>query len=1171
MKRKIFGKIVVVVILFLVFWGGIKTNIWAAGKSLVMDKAIEIKKEEKDYVPNEVIVKFREDRINLSSTSLSSQVRRLIFDWTNSYETEETLKEGNLLVLKIKEGQKVDEVIKNLMADPNVEFAEPNYYRKASSLNINDTYKTNLWGLDNSGQTLTLSSGETSTGTIGADIDMARAWALSTGTSEVIVAVIDSGVAYNHPDLIGNMWDGTNCVSEVGATLGDCTYGYDFVDDDKDPLPTNSSHGTHVAGIIAATQDNNKGIAGVGPKIKIMALKFDFDTVSEVKAINFAIQNGAKVINASFGGDLASDSELEAITAFRAAGGIFVAAAGNASTDNEVTHSYPSDYDLDNIISVAATNQDDELTSFSNFGTTSVDVAAPGVNIYSTVDEAAVLNYSFENLDSGSLPSAWTSDLGSSWGATDVGVSGSPNNVIFTDLNTPYVEGVNSVVTANSIDLSLVTNAKFEFLAFCDTEDTDPSEGGDYLALEVSSDGTSFSELSRINEYTLSTGGVALWDGYYDSVGDLVLDSQYFTNTFKYRLRWVTDNDGDTGQGDGCFIDDFKIVTYTDGSDEIYDYMDGTSMAAPHVSGLAGYLWSIKPSASVSEIVSSILDNGDTLPSLASKIVTGRRINAYNSILAIGVTAETAPVVTGLSDDVEVAKSKTFIWSSSNPESDQYRFSIDQIADGVPTGTYGTGTSTVYSNGTGTFYIHVQAKNANDLEGEVMTASFILDNTGPVASIGSSGTNVISLSFGENLYNYVGDTIADGSDLLSNFDDSSGYGIGISEAVYNNQTITIGLTGTPIAGSEIYLSIGSTDTNIFDNLGNASGQLSIMFDGSNWWLNPTSLNVDSSRIGDLITSGQLFLSDGSAPETALSVTTTSDLVITIGNSGTNSSVGLTYGTIISEVDDSIFDANLISGTEVDVTTLSNLEVGYSAQRAIQWGIPGVTLKFSLPIQIRIYLGSSFDGQTMNVYRSSALSSGWTTDSLSSGTCTVSGGYCAFAATEASYFVAASTDSPSPTSTPSPSPTSTPNNNDNNNNQSSGGSSGPPGPPVCGDRVPLLAPDLFRISTTKGSAKIVFTPVNEQITSYAVIYGLKKGDERYAAIFSPVNNNQGEQNFTINKLNPKLTYYFKVTAYNGCVSGPWSDWIPAKADRKREIHKYKTVIKNKIKSLVNQFK
>ncbi|HWS48727.1 MAG TPA: S8 family serine peptidase [Candidatus Methanoperedens sp.] len=1154
---------VVLVLFFALILGERKVVFGVERPPILQEEKTSI--DNKAYVAGEVVVKFKKDKINLNSTfSLTSQVRKLIFDLTNGYETGDTIKSGNIVVLKIGEGQQVDEVINTLMSDPNVEYAEPNYYQQLTTLSLNDTYKDNLWGLDNFGQSITLGSGLTAIGTSGADIDVRRAWALTTGSTEVVVAVIDSGVAYNHPDLSGVMWDGTSCKDEDGNALGGCLHGYDYRYDseDNDPLPTDSSHGTHVAGTIAAERNNSKGIAGVAPNVKIMALKFDLSSTAAAKAIDFATQNGVKIINASWGGNSPSSTIYDAIVRFETAGGIFVAAAGNEGEDNESVHHYPSDYTLSNIVAVAATDQNDLLADFSNFGSTSVDVAAPGVDIYSTIDEAALIDYDFNSIGGGSLPSTWTSDLGASWGAYNLGGTGTVNMAIYGDLNYPYVEGVDSYVTSDTVNLSTVSNAKFSFSAACDTENTDPLLGGDFMALEVSGNGTTFTEIARWNEYSLTALGAV--PGYYYTY-EVGISASDLTSNFKYRLRWTTDTDGSYGGGDGCKVDNFEIITYTDGSDELYDFYQGTSMAAPHVAGLAGYLWSIAPSASMSDIISNILGNGDTLASLAGKTSTGRRINAYNSVVSLGVTAPAGPSVTGLSNDAVAAKSKTFTWSSATPSTDGYRFSIDQSVSGVPTGSYSVGlTGTTYSSGDGTFYIHVQAQDADLAEGAVSTASFILDNTGPEASVTSSATNLFILSFGETLYSDVGATFAIGTDVASRFAVSSE--IGISEAlVAGSESISIGVTGTPLAGTNVNLLSGTATNNFYDYLTNAGGTLAVFYDGDAWQANPTALNVATSHFPDLITTGQLTLG-GSAPETATSITAANNLTLNIGGTGANSSVGLTLGTIITELNDAVFNANLISGTQVDVSTISGLEVGYTAAGAIQWGITGTTLKFSQPIIVSIYLGSAYDSQTLYVYRSESLSVGWTSTGLSSPTCVVSSGYCSFAATQASYFLAASSATPTPTPSPTSAPTSAPSNDSGSNNQSSG----PPEAPRCNDRIPIFAPDLFRITTSKGSAKIIFTPVNEQITGYAVMYGHKKGDERYAAIFSPINNNEGEQSFTVNKLNPKITYYFKVTAFNGCVSGPWSDWIPAKPDRKREIHKYKTVIKNKVKTLVNRF-
>lgn len=368
--------------------------------------AEEITTPQASQEERELIVKYKTESVNLRTASGREKVRAA--QKKRNFSVQEHLERANMSVIEIADDQSVAEAIAVLESDPTVEYVEPNYSRTISVIASDDTHRALLWGLDNTGQTISTGSGDVA-GTLDADMDAPEAWAINEGVNaDVIVAVIDNGVLYTHPDLSANMWDGTNCKDETGAVLGGCNHGYDYQSDDTTPLPVGGSsyHGTHVAGIVAATKNNGAGVAGIAPRAQIMALRFDLNVSTEIKAIDFAIQNGAKIINASYGGEGFSQAEYDAIQRFRDAGGLFIAAAGNDATSNDTTPVYPAAYDLDNIISVAATDQQDALASFSNYGAVSVDVGAPGENILSTV-----LGNNYGYLDGTSMASPYTAGL----------------------------------------------------------------------------------------------------------------------------------------------------------------------------------------------------------------------------------------------------------------------------------------------------------------------------------------------------------------------------------------------------------------------------------------------------------------------------------------------------------------------------------------------------------------------------------------------------------------------------------------------------------------------------------------------------------------------------------------------------------------------------------------
>ena len=255
----------------------------------------------------------------------------------------------------------------------------------------NDPSLWRLYGLNNYGQT---------GGTPDADIDATDAWDITTGSRDVVIGVIDSGVDITHPDLAANIWVNpgetpNNGIDDDGNGFIDDVNGWDFYDNDNSPNDGNG-HGTHVAGTIGAVGNNNLGIAGVNWHVSLLPLRFLGNdgsgwTSDAVAAVNYAtmlkrdFDINVAATNNSWGGGGYSRTLDRAIQAANDEGIMFIAAAGNQGTNNDANPSYPTNYSSPNVISVAALNRSDNLASFSNYGATTVDVGAPGVSIYSTL------------------------------------------------------------------------------------------------------------------------------------------------------------------------------------------------------------------------------------------------------------------------------------------------------------------------------------------------------------------------------------------------------------------------------------------------------------------------------------------------------------------------------------------------------------------------------------------------------------------------------------------------------------------------------------------------------------------------------------------------------------------------------------------------------------------
>jgi len=296
---------------------------------------------------------------------------------------------GGWEILDLKPGVDMESAVASLEASGMYEVVEKDQIWTISATPNDPKYLDGtLWGLHNTGQ---------NGGVADADIDAPEGWAVRNSAPTVVVAVIDTGIRHTHQDLAANMWVNPgeipgNGIDDDGNGYIDDVHGINAITNSGNPMDDNG-HGTHCAGTIGGVGNNGTGMTGVAWNVKLMALKFlsasgSGTTSDAIKCINYARLKGADIMSNSWGGGGYSQALFDAIEAARAAGIIFVAAAGNESADNDATGSFPANYLLENVVSVAATTRTDALASFSNYGLGLVDLGAPGQDIYSTVSSS---------------------------------------------------------------------------------------------------------------------------------------------------------------------------------------------------------------------------------------------------------------------------------------------------------------------------------------------------------------------------------------------------------------------------------------------------------------------------------------------------------------------------------------------------------------------------------------------------------------------------------------------------------------------------------------------------------------------------------------------------------------------------------------------------------------
>ncbi len=362
------------------------------------------------HIPGELIVKLKSNNSESIQNSLLSA----------GAEVKENLR-ANLVLVRISGEKSLKNMVSTLASNPNVEYAEPNFiysiikpveqltmhsmlaplnYKGSLNYTPTDPKYGELWGMKNTGS----NDPSGAQGIAGADINAEQAWEITRGDRAIKVAVIDTGVDYRHPDLAANMWvneaeaSGIAGVDDDGNGFVDDIHGYDFANNDGDPMDGHN-HGTHCAGTIGAVHNNNEGVAGVMGDVSIVAIKFLTDggsgsTANAVKSIDYATKLNVDIMSNSWGGGGRSQALFEAIERASDAGIIFAAAAGNSSSNNDLRAHYPSNYQTDNMVSVAAHTSGDELASFSSYGRNTVHIVAPGHRITSTVKNGGYAVYS---------------------------------------------------------------------------------------------------------------------------------------------------------------------------------------------------------------------------------------------------------------------------------------------------------------------------------------------------------------------------------------------------------------------------------------------------------------------------------------------------------------------------------------------------------------------------------------------------------------------------------------------------------------------------------------------------------------------------------------------------------------------------------------------------------
>ena len=598
------------------------------------------------YAPGEAIVRFEPG----TSAAERRQMRR-----STAVDFEQRLSLPRTELVEV-EGS-VRAAVGRLQRLPGVDYAQPNFrYQAAAVEEPDDTFFDELWGL-------------TDPPAPNPGVSALEAWEYTRGAGQVI-AIVDTGVDLTHPDLEPNLWTNPGEVGKVDGVDNDDNgkvddvHGYDFSDGDPDPDDYNF-HGTHVAGIAAAVDDNALGVAGVAPEAEIMAVRvLDGDGSafsSEVaEGIDYAAENGADVINLSLSGPADSEDKLMSVAVDVAAkkDAVVVAAAGNEGADNDSEPSTPCALPQPNLICVAALNQNGALASFSNFGAKSVDLAAPGTHILSAKTDYGqpVFEDGFET-----GLGLWTPEVfngGVLWGTSSSAGSGtqsatdSPTGDYGQAQDLEEGEAESNISTADPVDLSAERGCRIHFLTRYQTEPI-----FDAFAAGAVEEDVPDHFIADFEEFTGTSPDYPSFEAEEVSISEL-------DGGASVHPIFALFSDGST-QADGAYVDDVRLICRDDADYENtiapldehdalgvnvgnYVFFQGTSMATPQVSGIAALVGAAlkahtSEKASATEVAKAILDGTSALPV----------VNASKRTVTFGIADACQAIAVALNESVE--------------------------------------------------------------------------------------------------------------------------------------------------------------------------------------------------------------------------------------------------------------------------------------------------------------------------------------------------------------------------------------------------------------------------------------------------------------------------------------------------------------------------------------